>query len=261
MKPSLSVEDLLKLPFEDALRSSAALRKYVEDDVDAEDLREEFAVHWHPRDAPADLRRVLSAILVERPVLTATELLSLPFGEALAACPGLTTYIGESGDPMELQEELRAHWGPGAPSELREVLDEVLASGDDAAAAMAAEAASQAPAPAARHSPRLLGPPGGAGEVEDCDDIGPLAEELAGRGLSAHDTRRALGSAATMLSRPFEAALRGCPGLQAHFNAQGSEVQAVEDAFREHWGLEAPPEMVSIIEQILEAAAEPKSRL
>lgn len=65
------------------------------------------------------------------------ELLARPFDEALGECEALRRHIEEQEDAAEVREEFRQHWHPGAPSELRQVLEEVL---DPAAAAAAARA-------------------------------------------------------------------------------------------------------------------------
>merc|ERR1712008_379072 len=56
------VQELLSVPFEQALQACDALRAYIDGHEDAAALREEFRESWHP-DAPADLRQVLEEVI------------------------------------------------------------------------------------------------------------------------------------------------------------------------------------------------------
>lgn len=69
----------------------------------------------------------------------AEALLALPFDEAMGECDALRKYVREREDSADVEIEFRTHWHLEAPSQLREVLVEVL---DPEVAAEAAAAAS-----------------------------------------------------------------------------------------------------------------------
>lgn len=60
--PATTPEALLELPFGEALMSSRALRRYIDDQDDPDAVEREFSNDWGP-DAPAALRDVLAQVL------------------------------------------------------------------------------------------------------------------------------------------------------------------------------------------------------
>lgn len=118
---NFSVDDLLALPFETALKSYPALEDYIGDNVD---LKEEFRSNWSS-DAPADLRSTLSQLFRQ-------DLLSLNFEEALDACTALRQYIEvQEVKRASVKDEFANHWGAHAPFELCSVLEELVGKRDN----------------------------------------------------------------------------------------------------------------------------------
>jgi len=88
------VDEILSMPFEQALQACDSLRVYIEGHEDAVALREEFRESWH-LDAPADLRQVLEEVIdpeafaaaaafeVEAAAVRLVDLPLLPHGEPL----------------------------------------------------------------------------------------------------------------------------------------------------------------------------------
>lgn len=57
----------------------------------------------------------------------------------------------------------------------------------------------------------------------------------------------------SLLSKPFDQALRDCAALKEYINSRSpEEAQALEEEFREHWHLEAPLAMRQILEEVLD---------
>lgn len=183
---------------------------------------------------------------------TVEGLLRLPFDEALARCSGLLKHISSQDEDAEsIAQEFRAHWGPRAPPELREVLREAAGS------------------PAMRDDldsilPRTTTVERSSGE--EAESVEERTERLV-RGMRGFLSAPEFGTIEwggwlpgerlvpaefvdDLLRLPFGDALACCPALRRHLEDQ-EDPDAVETELRDAWGPHAPAFLREVLAQLL----------
>jgi len=233
------IEDLLGVPFDEALRQCEALRVYIQTHEDASELIEEFRAHWHPG-APAELQKVLEEILdpemaaikrtlseafLRDPVGTVATTGSGGAGGAIAG-GGLSGLCGGRG----LCGRGR---GPSGGPPLGAAVDEDPGFDDEPP---------RVPPP--RQGPR----PDLEEEERDVD----FAE--AGDDYDDEDDGSAAERVGALLGLPLEQALDECEELRRYL-AELEDREEVEEEFREHWGPEGPRALRRVLEELLDARA------
>jgi hypothetical protein len=280
-----AVDDLLHKPFEQALEENLELRKHIDEHEEPEEpgaFREHFRQHWGP-EAPDELREILKDVMIlqrspalpavestqtaeGKQVVTVSSLLGKPFDQALQEFPPLQRYLEENeteDDPGACENEFRGHWGLEAPTDLRELLDDLL---NNPTRVKVNLLFSKPFDEALKEFPELReyikendpeDDPGACeqefrlhwGMEEAPADLHMLLENL----LNPEPEKAKDPEVASLLAKPFDQALKECPQLRTYIDESKKQDDSgqEEKELRAHWGPEAPAAMHEFLRDLL----------